>query len=101
MQLVADYLDGQSVRQLAVSWRIHRTTVLDHLERHGVPRRANVRKMTDQQVEEAAQLYGAGNSLIVLGRTYGVDAGTVGRELSQVGVNLRPSGRPRSLRMQT
>ncbi len=91
--LVSDYLSGQSVRQLTETWDIHRTTVLDHLERNNIPRRPTVRKLTDTQLKEAADLYRAGNPLKTLGAKYSVDPQTVSRELKKVGVQIRPPGR--------
>jgi hypothetical protein len=66
LSLVAEYVQGQSVAQLSRSWKIHRTTVMDHLERNEVPRRPAKRKMTDAQVEQAER-YRSGESLARLG----------------------------------
>jgi hypothetical protein len=88
--LLARYSDGASVLQLTRDFRIHRTTVLAYLERHGIPRRANTRKLTDAQVAEAGVLYGQGWSLIRLGEHFGVDDETVRRSLRRIGVQLRP-----------
>lgn len=93
LQLVSDYVSGSSVRQLARDWNVHRTTVMDHLKRHNIPRRPHVRKMTDTQVEEAAELYRAGTSLAKLGSRYHVDPQTVSKELKRAGVTIRPAGR--------
>jgi len=92
-QLVSRYREGMSVQVLAAEFKIHRTTVLDHLERRQVNRRRNERKMTDELVEEAAELYRAGASLAKLGRRYNVDPQTVSRELRKVGVVIRAAGR--------
>lgn len=93
LELVSQYLDGQSVRQLTEAWGIHRTTVLDHLQRHDVPRRVSKRKMTDAMVREAAKHYNAGRSLATLGQRYSVDPQTVSRELKKAGIQIRPPGR--------
>jgi hypothetical protein len=45
-QLVAAYQAGKTVRELASQFDLHRTTVLAHLERQGVSRRASRRKLT-------------------------------------------------------
>jgi lambda repressor-like predicted transcriptional regulator len=89
-QLVAKYMTGASVRQLTRDFKIHRTTVLNHLEREGVPRRPNTRKLTDEQVAEAAELYEQGWSMLRLGRHYEVDDETVRRTLKRSEVVLRP-----------
>ena len=93
LSLVTEYVQGRSVAQLSRSWRIHRTTVMDHLERNEIPRRPSKRKMTDTQVEQAAERYRAGESLTKLGHNYDVDPQTVGRELRATGVAIRTRGR--------
>lgn len=87
--LVEKYLAGASVLMLAEEFGIHRTTVTAHLERHGVPRRACVRRLTDADVQEAACHYVAGESLLDVGRRYGVDPATIAREFRNAGVEIR------------
>jgi hypothetical protein len=60
--LVARYEAGSTVDALAREFGIHRTTVMAHLERRGIPRRSP-RKLTDSLVTEEAQRYRGGNSL--------------------------------------
>jgi predicted DNA-binding protein YlxM (UPF0122 family) len=79
-----------SVKRLAELYEIHRTTVLDHLKRAGVPTRPNRRKLTDEQVKEAARLYQGGLSLKAVGQRFGVDAQTVRKKLKKAGVTIRP-----------
>jgi len=81
-ELVKAYRAGSSAQVLADQFVIHRTTVLLHLERRGVPRRVNKRKMNDEQVEEMRQLRRLGLSYNELGRRYGVSADTVKREIN-------------------
>jgi Helix-turn-helix domain len=88
-RLVASYRDGGTVPELAVQFGIHRTTVLEHLKRAGVPRRPHVRKLSDQDVAVAAEHYRAGESLATVGRRFGVDAMTVAREFQRAGVETR------------
>lgn len=90
LQLIAAYLQGQSVSQLARDWKIHRTTIMEHLQRHDVPTRPHKRKMTDQQVIEAAKRYRAGDSLATIGNHYGVDAKTMSRELKAARTTHEP-----------
>ena len=92
LKLVSQYIEGLSVPELVERWGVHRTTVLDHLERQGVPRRATKRRLSDAQVAEAAELYRAGSSLASLGRQFRVSATTMSKELKAVGV---PSRSPR------
>lgn len=89
-ELVLAYQQGATVRELVEQFGIHRTTVLGHLDRRGVARRVNVRKMTDGQVLEAARYYRAGNSLMTTGRHFGVDAATIAREFRKASVATRP-----------
>jgi hypothetical protein len=49
-EVVARYVDGASIDALAREYGINRTTVISHLERNGVERRRNPRKMTDAMV---------------------------------------------------
>ena len=71
------YRAGNSVRETGNRFGLHRTTVLALLERHGVPRRPNVRKLTDRQLKRGAELYAAGQSLKTVGMAPQVDAETV------------------------
>ena len=88
--LVSRYRAGASTRDLAAVFGVHRTTVVSHLERCGVPRRAHVRKLSDQQIRDASGEYLAGDSLKTLGERYGVDAATIRTHLVRAGVQLRP-----------
>jgi hypothetical protein len=88
-QLVADYRDGATVPQLADRFQVHRTTVSAHLQRHGVPRRANRRKLTDKQIAEAAKLYVAGWSTAKVGKQFNVSAETALQTLRKAGVPIR------------
>jgi len=81
---------GSSVKTLAVEFRIHRTTVMNHLERAGVARRPNVRALTNDDVAQAAERYRAGASLSTVGKQFHVSADTLKRELLKVRVEIRP-----------
>jgi DNA-binding CsgD family transcriptional regulator len=78
-ELVARYLAGRSTRQLAREFEVHRFTVVNHLERLGIPRRGNVRKLSNADVTLAARLHRDGASLASLGKRFGVDRETVAR----------------------
>jgi hypothetical protein len=95
VELAEAYRQGATVPELARRYNINRTTVLDHLERQGVQRRPNVRKMTDDLVRQAIVLYNEGWSYDRLGEHLGISAETIRRELKQAGVVSRPAGRPR------
>ncbi len=74
MELIKSYEAGRSVRDLAQQYRIHRTTVLAHLERNGIRRRPHIPKLIDQQTEEAARLYESGLSPKKVGDRFQADS---------------------------
>jgi lambda repressor-like predicted transcriptional regulator len=78
------------VPDLVAQFGIHRTTVLAHLQRRGIGRRAQQRKLPDAQVEEASRLDQAGMSLAELGQRFDVNPATVNKELRRAGVPIRP-----------
>lgn len=80
--MAEEYRAGDTVPMLVERYGVHRTTILGHLERMGVPRRAQKRKLTDAQVKEAKRLYRLGLSYAELGRKFGVSGDTVKKELS-------------------
>ena len=88
-ELVLMYEAGSSVPVVAESFGINRETVSLHLQRRGVRRRANARKLGIEGAEVAVALYAAGNSLSTVGSHLGVDAATVRRELANAGVPIR------------
>jgi hypothetical protein len=88
--ICASYIDGSSIDALARSHGVNRTTIITHLDQHGVPRRRVVRKMTDVQVAEAAARYRQGHSLATIADQFDVHTRTVGREFRKAGVPIRP-----------
>lgn len=84
-QLVALYLAGNSAPALAKQFGIHTTTAFQHLERRGVPRRVNTRKLNDEQAAEIRNLHKIGLTYVELGRRYGVHPRTVRREIDRLG----------------
>jgi hypothetical protein len=90
-QLVQAYTDGSTAQQVADAFRVSRDTVLLHLERRGIPRRAFVRKLTDADVSRAANVYlDEGLSLLHVGALFQVDPTTMRREFARAGVPIRP-----------
>ncbi len=89
-ELVGAYLDGSSIDALAASLDVNRTTIISHLDRRGIDRRKSVRKMNDRSVLDAAEHYGAGESLKVVSARFGVDAQTIAREFARAGIPTRP-----------
>jgi len=88
--LVAAYMSGRSLPDIAVEFGIHRRTVAKHLEERGVARRQHARKMADAEVELAIHHYETGASLAAVAAVFHVDRETVRRELSRAGVTIRP-----------
>ena len=78
-----------TVNQLAKRVKIHRTTVMRHLKRRGAQTRPAVRKLSDTQAEQAAELYSSGLSLKAVAAQFGVDPETVRKELIALGVERR------------
>lgn len=75
------------IDELAGRFGIHRTTVMTHLDRHGVERRTgNVQR----RIDEALRLYESGWSLARIGTEFGVNAETARRALRGAGVSMRP-----------
>jgi len=94
-ELVGIYEAGSSVLAVAQSFGISRETVLLHLERRGVRRRANLRKLGDDEVRAAAIRYEAGDAMRSLTTHFQVDGKTLRKELTKAGVELRRPGRPK------
>ena len=82
--LVERYRAGASAPQLAEVFGIHRLTVLEHLKRRDVPRRANTRKMTDEQAREARAMWQIGMSYAEIACRLGVHPKTAKREIESV-----------------
>jgi DNA-binding NarL/FixJ family response regulator len=94
-ELVTGYQAGATVYELAKRFKIHRTTVSQHLQRQGVPMRG--RSLSEEQVTIAAQLYRQGWSVAKIGERFEVDQTTVWRVLRERGVVMRrPWERPLS-----
>lgn len=88
-QLADDYGQGMKVGELAEKYGIHRVTVADHLNVHGITRR--FRGLDKSQVADAATRYEAGTSLAALGKKYGVSPTTVRKALTEHGITMRSS----------
>jgi DNA-directed RNA polymerase specialized sigma24 family protein len=94
-QLMAQYQNGMSTRELARLFEINRHTVAKHLRRGGVVVRPQL-KMTPHRVQQATRLYADGQSLATIGEHLGVDASTIHKALKRAGVNMRDThGRDR------
>jgi len=76
-----------AVDELARQFAVHRSTVLDHLNRSNARRRYPA--LDEGGVKEAVQLYRSGVSLRGIGTRLGVHASTVRLTLLRVGVRTR------------
>jgi predicted DNA binding protein len=92
--LVAAYEEGIGVRKLATDFGISRSTVTEQMKRQGV--RLHSPALLPEEIEEAAQLYGAGLSLAVIADRLNVATKTVHTALRRMGVPMRDThGRKR------
>lgn len=94
-QLITGYTSGATVYELGEQFGIERRTVSTILHRHGVPMRR--RGLTEQQIDEATQLYHHGWSLARIATRMDVDTETVRRRLHERNVAIRTThGQPRA-----
>lgn len=75
IKLVDDYRSGLTVIELSRRYGIHRTTVMDHLRRRGVPKQGP--KLKREQITQAKYLRNLGISYEKIGAVFGVDGETV------------------------
>lgn len=87
--IVVAHTEGTTIDALASRFEVHRTTILHHLDRRGVPRPPSAQD--DRSLcSPGGQRYEAGESLKVVGAQYAIDAGTLAREFRRAGVPIRP-----------
>jgi AraC-like DNA-binding protein len=91
--LVAGDQNGSTIDVLAREFDVHRTTVMDHLDRRGVLRRTP-RRLTDEMVNLATRRYMRGETIDNTAEHLHVSATTLARELRLAGTSIRPRGRP-------
>ncbi|MFT3855106.1 MAG: hypothetical protein QM733_20580 [Ilumatobacteraceae bacterium] len=89
-EVIQRYQAGESVYTLAAAYDVHRGTVSAILKRHGVNRRYNL--LSQEQLNQAAELYRSGRSLAQIGKTMGVSAKTIHSALRRLGVPMRAVG---------
>jgi hypothetical protein len=81
------YKAGAGIDKLSAQFKIHRTTVMKHLDRRSAPRRSGV---VERQLAEAKRLYEDGWSLTSVGEHFGVDGETVRQAFIHNDVPVRP-----------
>ncbi|CAM9583494.1 unnamed protein product, partial [Phaeothamnion confervicola] len=89
-ELLLAYESGCTIRDLATSFGIGRTTVQAHLDRGRVIRQARGPKLVGSALTKAVEMYSSGMSLQAVGEALCVDAKTVSRALRNAGVEVRP-----------
>jgi len=75
VKLVDGYRSGLTVMELSRRYSIHRTTVMDHLRRKGVPKQGP--KLSREQVAQAKYLLNMGLSYAKIGKVMNVNAQTI------------------------
>ncbi|MDQ7991966.1 MAG: hypothetical protein AAGC63_03150 [Propionicimonas sp.] len=86
--LVADYLAGAGVGELARRYGVHRSTVTAHLRRRNIPQRQA--GLSAPQQAEAVRLYRDGQSLRAISRHMGVDRKAVRASLASANLLIDP-----------
>ena len=82
------YRSGLSIDVLAIRYRVHRTTVIHHLDAQEVPRRHIARRLSDDPVINAGEFYTSGLSLAKVAANFGVHEATLTREFRTAGVPI-------------
>lgn len=91
--LCADYEAGVSIAELGERYELGRTAVFAHLKRAGIVTMVERRRLTDEQLAEAARLYESGLTLKDVARCCHVNVKTVRKALAAEGVAIRRPGR--------
>lgn len=79
---------GEPIHDIATRHGIHRTTVIGHVTRRGLPRRSE-NGWSDQELQSAADMYATGKSLAAVGALFGIDPATVANRFRRAGVPIR------------
>lgn len=90
-EIVAGYREGASTNQLCKQHGISKGSLLKILDEHGVQTR--FQPMTKDEINQAARLYEAGDSLKTIAEKLGKGKGSVWTALRGRGVEMRPSTR--------
>lgn len=85
--LLQGYEQGETLDNLAERFGIHRTTVLNHVQRAGMERRIGI---IDRHLDKAQTLYASGLSLAAVGTQFGVGKDAVRQAFHRHGIPVRP-----------
>jgi transposase-like protein len=88
--LVDHYQAGATIEELAGRFSISRTTVMAHLDRRGVQRRATTKQWDHETLTSASRTYQNGSSLADIAEQHDLDPQTVANRLRRAGVPIRP-----------
>ena len=88
--LVEDSQAGATIKQLVERFCISRTTVMAHLDRREVQRRATAKQWDLETLASAARTYQSGSSLADIAAHFELDPSTVANRLRRAGVPIRP-----------
>ena len=88
LQLVSDYLSGETIAALGRQFNIHKNTVRAHLERRQVEVRP-YRKISNDQMPEVIAMYEDGASIRAIAKSLNVLPSTLRRKMLGLGVVLR------------
>jgi hypothetical protein len=88
--LIDEYREGATVSQLAARYRVHRTTITAHLDRHHIPRHSKRTAWGDDELRTAAEQYATGRSLSDVAVEYGLDPQTIANRFRRAGIPIRP-----------
>jgi DNA invertase Pin-like site-specific DNA recombinase len=88
------YEAGATLVELGRDYGISNTAILYRMRRAGIPRRTPWRpaqkNLPKSEADELRRLYGAGATLVVLARYYGVSVSTIFRRMQRAGIARRP-----------
>ena len=87
-ELASYYRAGVKVAEIAQRYGIHRATVTEIINQHGIDRRK--RGLDKDEVPKVIAEYQGGESLKTLGERYGVHPSTINNTLTRHGITLRP-----------
>jgi hypothetical protein len=96
-ELIGEYRAGATILELSAKHKVHRTTLINLLERNAVARRGRV--ITPDNINRAIALYESGESCAAISRVLRTSPETIRQSLLKAGVTLRRPGRPKSRRM--
>jgi AraC-like DNA-binding protein len=88
--IVDRYRAGDTINELAHRFAINRTTVIAHLDRRGVERRATSKQWNHKTLTSAARSYADGSSLADVAAQFGLDPSTVANRFRRAGIPIRP-----------